>query len=158
MPTDVLTLAGVTFDQFSTPSDMMGGGNQAMVIHKLPGGSRVIDTLGPDDADITWDGLFFGANAYSTALLLDSIRAAGQVVSLTWGGQFRSVIVSNFIYHVHRLPNWVTYHIACVVSQNPMQGAGSTLPATTTDTLVSTDLDTASAAASSNVASGAAGQ
>ena len=36
MPTDVLTLGGITFDDFSTPERMMGGGNQAMVVHKLP--------------------------------------------------------------------------------------------------------------------------
>jgi hypothetical protein len=44
----VLTLGGIVFDDFSTPSAMGAGGKQAMVIHKLPGGSRVIDTLGLD--------------------------------------------------------------------------------------------------------------
>jgi hypothetical protein len=51
MPTDILILAGVEFDSYSTPQRMMGGGNQAMVVHKLPGGDRTIDTLGPDEAD-----------------------------------------------------------------------------------------------------------
>jgi hypothetical protein len=101
---------------------MMGGGNQAMVVHKLPGGSRVIDTLGPDEADVVWRGQFYGNNAYSTALALDAMRAAGQVVSLTWGGQFRSVIVSNFIYRVRRMPVWVEYSIVCTVYQNPSLG------------------------------------
>ena len=147
MPTDVLTLGGITFDDFSTPERMMGGGNQAMVVHKLPGGSRVIDTLGPDDADIVWQGQFLGNAAYSTVLALDAMRAAGQVVSLTWGGQFRSVIVSNFIYHVRRMPVWVEYSIVCTVYQNPMQGNLSVSSgAGSIDTLVSTDLSTASGA------------
>lgn len=145
---DVLSLAGIVFDDFSTPSEMMGGGNQAMVVHKLPGGARVIDTLGPDDADITWSGFFFGDNAYDTALALDGIRAAGQVVPLIWGGQFRSVIISRFIYKVHRLPMWVNYEVTCTVTNNPMQGSNSSLPASSTDDLVSSDLSTASAAAS----------
>jgi len=148
MPTDVLTLGGIVFDDFSTPEAMMGGGNQAMVVHKLPGGSRVIDTLGPDEADIVWRGQFYGNNAYSTALALDAMRAAGQVVSLTWGGQFRSVIVSNFIYHVRRMPVWVEYSIVCTVYQNPMQGNLSVSSgAGSIDTLVSTDLSAASGAA-----------
>ena len=139
MAVDQLILGGIVFDDFSTPREMMGGGNQAMVVHKLPGGLRVIDTLGPDDADITWQGEFFGDSAYDTALALDAMRAAGQVVELTWGGQYREVIVSNFIYHVRRLPVWVAYSVVCTVYQNPMQGASAGAP-TLIDTLVLADL------------------
>ncbi len=143
---DVLSLAGITFDDYSTPEEMMGGGNQAMVVHKLPGGARVIDTLGPDDANIVWSGFFFGANAYANALALDGIRAAGQVVPLTWGGQFRSVIVDNFIYRVKRMPNWVKYAISCTVYRNPMQG--NLTPSTSSvDMLVASDFNEASTAA-----------
>lgn len=142
MALDQLILGGVVFDNFSTPSSMMGGGRQAMVIHKLPGGSRVIDTLGPDDADITWDGQFFSDDAYDKALLLDGMRAAGDVIELTWGGQFRQVIISNFIYRVRRLPVWVSYEITCVVYQNPQLGI--LIPSISTfDTLVSIDLSSA---------------
>lgn len=166
---DVLTLGGITFDEFSTPTEMMGGGNQAMVVHKLPGGNRVIDTLGPDEASITWSGFFFGNNAYVTALALDGLRAAGQVLPLTWGGQFRSVIIENFTYKVRRMPAWVNYSISCTVYQNPALGNLSTSPSSF-DTLVSSDLSSAStaatgtdslasatASAADNVASGAAG-
>ena len=48
MSTDTLTLGGFAFTGYSTPDVMMGGGRQAMVVHKLPGGMRVIDTLGHD--------------------------------------------------------------------------------------------------------------
>lgn len=120
---DTLTLGGIQFDGYSTPSQMMGGGKQTMVVHKLPGGSRVIDTLGPDEANIVWDGFFWGNNAYSTALTLDAMRAAGQVLPLIWGGQFRSVIIDSFIYKVRRIPVWVEYNISLMVYQNPMQGS-----------------------------------
>lgn len=122
MPTDVLMLGGVVFDDWSTPEKMMGGGDQAMVVHKLPGGNRVIDTLGPDDADIQWRGKLFGDNAYTTALQLDAMRASGQVLPLTWGGQYRSVIIRNFIYEAVRLPVLLLYQITCTVAQNPMLG------------------------------------
>lgn len=136
---DVLTLGGFAFDEFSTPSEMMGGGKQAMVVHKLPGGRRVIDTLGPDEDEIVWKGFFFGDNAYNDALTLDAMRAAGQVISLSWGGQFRSVIIQHFVYKVRRLPVWVDYSINCMVYQNPSLGAlGGVV--NSLDTMVSGDL------------------
>src|SRR4051794_279203 len=142
MPTDFLSLAGVTFDSYSTPRRIMGGGNQAMVVHKLPGGSRAIDTLGPDEADIVWDGQFYADDAFDTAVLLDSIRAAGQVVPLIWGGQTRLVIIAQFIYHARRFPNWVEYSVACTVSHNAALGNLSAAPSSI-DTLISSDLSTA---------------
>lgn len=38
---DTLTLAGIAFTGYSPPEAMGAGGRQAMVVHKLPGGSRV---------------------------------------------------------------------------------------------------------------------
>lgn len=143
---DVLTLGGIPFTGFSPPNSMMGGGDQAMVLHKLPGGSRVIDTLGPDEADVEWKGEFFDDAAYSFALALDAMRAAGEVVPLTWGGQYRSVIIKRFIYRVRRLPVWVEYEISCTVYVNQSLGVLAAAPATTIDTLASSDLAAAAAA------------
>ena len=147
MPTDILTLGGIVFDDFSTPERMMFGGAQMMVVHKLPGGSRVIDTLGPDEANITWRGEFFGDdNAYATALALDAMRASGQVVPLTFGGQFRSVIIDTFIAEIRRFPSWVAYQISCTVYQNPQQG--SLIPSFgSIDSLVVSDFSSAATAA-----------
>src|SRR6266581_1691155 len=119
---DTLTLRGISFDGFSTPDAMGAGGKQQMVVHKLPGGNRVIDTLGPDDDNIAWSGKFYGNDAYANALALDGMRAAGQVIELTFGGQFRSVIIDTFSYKIRRLPVWVEYQISCMVYQNPSLG------------------------------------
>lgn len=147
MATDTLILGGIVFDDFSTPQRMMGGGNQAMVVHKLPGGSRAIDTLGPDEANIVWEGKFFSDDAYDTALALDAMRAAGDVVPLIWGGQFRSVIIDTFIYQVERMPFLVCYSISLTVYQNPQLGDLSLIAATgSLDALVSSDLIAAAAA------------
>lgn len=143
---DVLILGGITFDDFSTPEKMGAGGNQAMVVHKLPGGARVIDTLGPDEANITWSGFFFGNNSYSNALALDGMRAAGQVVQLTFAGQFRSVIIDTFKYEIRRLPVWVEYSVSCTVYQNPALGS-TVVTSTSIDSLVGSDIDAAIAAA-----------
>lgn len=150
MPADQLILGGIVFDNYSAPTTMMGGGSQAMAVHKLPGGLRVIDTLGPDEADITWDGFFFEDGAYTKALTLDGMRAAGQVLPLIWGGQYRSVLINNFIYKVRRLPNWVIYNITCTVTQNPALGNLSSQPSSI-DGQVGSDLNAAASAATSDV-------
>lgn len=153
MPSSVLTLAGIAFDSFSTPSRMGAGGSQALVIHKLPGGRRVIDQLGPDEADIVWNGQFFGDDAYSTVLALDAIRQSGQVVPLIFAGQYRSVIVSSFNYSLRREPVWCEYQIVCTVYQNQSLGDLSVSNTSTAiDTQVSSDLGTASSAAGGGTA------
>ena len=117
-----LVLGGISFDGFSTPSAMGAGGKQSIVVHKLPGGQRVIDALGPDEDNIAWSGEFYGNDAYSNVLALDAMRAAGQIIPLQWGGQFRSVIIDTFSYKLRREPVWVEYQISCMVYQNPSLG------------------------------------
>ena len=139
MATDQVILGGFVLDGFAAPQVMIGGGKQAMAVHKLPGGSRVIDTLGPDEADIPIAGQLYDANAYATCLALDAMRAAGSQVPLIWGGAFRMVIVAEFRYTVHRFPNWCDYSILCVVASNPAQGVLGAI-ASTVGALVSSDL------------------
>src|SRR5262249_30793644 len=73
----------------------------------LIGGQRVIDTLGPDDEDIQWSGRFFGAGALSTCLALDSLRAAGQVLPLSYAGMEYPVVIQDFRADIRRLPLWL---------------------------------------------------
>jgi hypothetical protein len=153
-----LILGGIVFQNYdySPPSHMPFGGNQAMVVHKLPGGSRVIDTLGPDEADISWSGFFFANTALQQCQTLDALRAAGKVVTLTFAGMSRQVVIKNFLPKIRRFPNWVDYEISCTVSANPAFGATSAAPdasaisvisaATNSDLLIASDLARALAA------------
>jgi len=139
---DTLTLGGIAFDGFSTPDAMGAGGKQAMVVQKLPGGSRVIDTLGPDEDNIVWSGKFYGNDTEGKVLSLDGLRAAGQVLSLTFAGQFRTVIIDHFSYRWRRFPVWAEYQISCMVYQNPsLGGLGGSL--NSIDTLILADLSLA---------------
>jgi hypothetical protein len=139
---DVLTLGTVSFDDFSTPAGMGAGGKQAMVVHKLPGGQRVVDTLGPDEDNISWSGEFYGNDTDGSIATLDAMRIAGQVVPLTFAGQFRSVIIDSFTYQWRREPVWAEYRISCLVYQNPMAGALGAVTSTI-DSLVLSDLSAA---------------
>jgi hypothetical protein len=136
---DVLSLGGVVFQDYSPPQSMMLGGRQALVIHKLPGGSRVIDELGPDEADISWKGFFFGNDTPGIVLNLDAMRAGGGVVPLIFAGQYRSVILAQFIARWRRYPIWAEYEITCVVTQNPSLGVLGAV-AQSIDNLVASDL------------------
>jgi hypothetical protein len=84
MSNDIFQLGGIVFDEFSTPNEPPFGGQQAMAIHKLPGGSRVIDLLGPDDHDYTFHGMFWGDNASANADAIDAMRTSGIPTVLSW--------------------------------------------------------------------------
>jgi hypothetical protein len=118
------------------------GGRQAMAIHKLPGGQRVIDTLGPDESDFSWSGEFFGDDAYGRALILNGMRRSGQPVPLIFGGQFYLVVISEFTPKLVRFPVYVRYSITVVVAENPMAGVLDAV-VSGIDAMVSGDLATA---------------
>lgn len=127
---DQLILGDITFQNYdyAPPSRMPFGGQQAMIVHKLPGGSRVIDTLGPDEDDISWSGFFFSPNAMFWCQRLDAMRGAGLVVVLTYAGMTRQVVVKSFRANIRRYPNWIEYEITCTVSNNPALGPLSATP------------------------------
>ncbi|MEQ1694785.1 MAG: hypothetical protein ABL901_02995 [Hyphomicrobiaceae bacterium] len=91
-----LVLGGIVFEGFEIPSSLKFPTKQRHHIHKLVGGGRVIDTLGPDPEDIKWSGRFRGSNAASRCRSLESLCDTGGVIGLSWGSFFRLGIVSHF--------------------------------------------------------------
>ncbi len=112
--TVILTLGAVVFQGFEVPENIRIGGEQALVVHKLPGGARTIDAMGPDDADIPWSGRFRGYQAESRARQLDGYRKAGQPLELTWSTYRYQVIVRSFEAD-YRQPFEIPYSITCMV-------------------------------------------
>ena len=124
-----LTLGDIVFDGLEIPPVLKGGGEQALKIHKLLGGARVVDALGRDDGEYTWDGRFQGSDAEDRAQAVDQIRQAGQPVTLTWGTRSYTVVVSKFLWDWERVYQ-IVYSIACVIIDD-----NTTAPATSTATL-----------------------
>lgn len=143
---DLLILGPITFTNFSVPARMPFGGHQIVAKHILIGGSRVIDTMGPDDSDISWEGQFFGSDAYPKCLALDALRAAGNPLPLSFAGQGYSVVIHEFHADIRRLPLWIDYHISCVIVTNGAHGFGL-LGLASVDALVAADLSAAIALA-----------
>jgi hypothetical protein len=114
MPLPYLSLGPISFQAFELPGSISWGGAQQLAIHRLPGGTRIIDAMGRDDADIMWSGVFTGPDAAARARLLDLMRSEGNCWSLTWDSFFYSVIVARFEADQQR-PNWIPYKISCCV-------------------------------------------
>lgn len=139
---DTLRLGNFVFSGFSPPDLLPVGGKQHMQVHKLPGGARVIDTMGPDDDDIAWHGTFFQNDAIDVCVQLDAMRRAGQLITLSFAGQSKQVVIGSFIYSIRRFPMWVEYVISCVVYQHP--------PSTTASGASAVDQSAANDAANGN--------
>jgi hypothetical protein len=110
----VLQLGPVTLQGFEVPGRVLFGGAQSLAVHKLPGGVRVIDAMGRDDSDITWAGVISGADASARASMLDAMRAAGNVLPLSWDQFFYSVLISR-LQMDYTSPWWIEYRIICKV-------------------------------------------
>ena len=101
-----VVLGPVTFTDLETPEKIPFGGKQMLAVHKLPGGMRVIDSMGRDDMDIGWSGILEGPLATPRALQIDQLRIQGLPITLTWDVLSWTVVVSDFVAdYVHR--NWI---------------------------------------------------
>ncbi len=145
-----LTLGPVAFAGFELPSSITLGGRQRLAIHRLPGGVRIIDAMGPDPADIGWSGIFSGPDAADRARLLDTMRAAGSSLVLSWDAFLYTVIVESFSAD-YRSPWWIPYRLSCAVLQDEVALVTSAVtalaPSLTADLTVAAPYTTAATAA-----------
>ena len=144
----LITLGGLELDGFEVPASVRFGGAQRMTVHKLLGGGRVIDTMGRDDSLLRWSGVFSGANASDRARTLDAMRAAGNLLPLSWDVFTYNVIVSQADLDFCN-PWWIPYQLECIVVIDLAQSNSSSIPSAADSVLadlaiVSNFLDVAS--------------
>jgi hypothetical protein len=95
-----LTIGGVQFQDIEIPQTIGPfGGKQTLVVHEYPGGAKDVDSLGAFPHTVEWSGMFSQAAAFARAQSLDSIRALGQPVVLTYGPQSYVGKVASFEYN-----------------------------------------------------------
>ena len=104
-------LGPVVFQDFEAAAGIAFGGQQRLVVHTLPGGVRVIDALGRDDAEITVAGTFSGQDATLRARLLDELRVSGATLPLTWDVFFYNVVIRDFQAD-YRNGYWIPFRLA----------------------------------------------
>ncbi len=136
-----MTLGDVLFSAFEIPESVTFGGSQKLIIQTLPGGGRIIDAMGRDDDDISWNGILTGVDAAARARLLDGMRCSGGAVLLIWDTFAYTVVVSNLELQF-RSPWWIPYQLRCVIVTPPPALISSAV--NITDQAVLSDIGTAS--------------
>jgi hypothetical protein len=91
-----VSIGNIILEDWEIPEKVTWGGSQRMTVHKLVGGTRYIDTMGPDNAEVSWSGKFLSQDASFRADQLDIIRKSGQVVDVVFAGRYYSGVVSQF--------------------------------------------------------------
>ena len=108
-------LGTVTLQGVEVPSELVVSGQQQTVIHKLPGGDRVINSFGADPAPITLAGMFTGPNTASRYQALDAMRIAGAPVQLLAAGLALQAVVTGFRYTIRERGAVVPYELTLEV-------------------------------------------
>jgi hypothetical protein len=136
-----LVLGGFIFTDYAIPDKVKLGGQHQLKVHKLIGGSRVVDAMGPDDADIPWSGRFQGNGAVDKAKALDQLRISGAQVPLIINSEFYQVVVKSFEWD-YEAAYQVVYRINCLVVSSG-DGFGGFL--SSLDSLIAGDIGVAAA-------------
>lgn len=108
-----IILGEVEFQDFEVPATISLPVKQAATIHKLIGGDRVVDAMGPDYGDIAWSGTMLGATSTYRAQALKALVDTAQPVSLTWGQWSFTVFAAacNFSFRFSQ----IAYSLRCTI-------------------------------------------
>lgn len=140
-PLTTLKLGDFVFSGTEIPEAIPFGGDQAMVVHRLVGGRRVIDAMGRDDAPLEWSGVLFGAEALERARYLDWLRVSGRELDLSWSELSHRVVIRSFRAR-YLLANNIPYSITCEVVEQTSSPVTDAPPAGV-DVFIAQDLQEA---------------
>jgi hypothetical protein len=157
-----LALGDIVFSDFEIPEHFVVGGKQKLVIHSLPGGGRVVDAMGADDAPIRWSGVFSGQQAAERVRMLERLRRSGARLILAWDAWRYMVVVQTFEAEVSS-NWWIPYNIQlCVISDAERDNAdwlvAASAPALTVGLLSAAVLETQIGVAAVGLGSSNVGQ
>ncbi len=139
-----VSLGTVAFKGFEVPEAAPWGGGQALTIHKLVGGARIIDAMGPDDRAIKLKGTFLSADADARALRIDAYRKTGAPVGFLYANHLYSVVIKAFEPDYKR-PDHIPYSLELEVLKDLTQPP--TAPALSASTLFGLSLSGLASAA-----------
>ena len=140
-----LLIDSFEFQGFEVPDSITLGGSQSLAIHKLPGGVKIIDSMGRDDAPLEWSGIFTGSDALNRVNYLDSWRVRGQIHKLTIGINSYNIVIKEFRPKFER--SWhIPYRIVCEVVEDLSYPTTVLLPSKSLDTAITGQITNAVAA------------
>ncbi|GBR46396.1 hypothetical protein [Gluconobacter roseus] len=91
-------LGNLVLTGIEVPDTLQVGGRQMLVVHRLPGGGRVVDALGNDPGRLELKGRFLGPDAQMRAQAVERMRMAGQQVAFSAAGLSVQVWIAQFTY------------------------------------------------------------
>ncbi len=109
------TLGGVSFQSMEVPETLGFGGTVHNDVSYQPGGGKRIGLLGAYEDDLTWSGVFLGAQAVARAQAIDALRVAQKPVAFIGAGQSRQVIIKTFRWNYMARGARIPYSIECIV-------------------------------------------
>ncbi len=133
-----VTLGSMTFAGFEVPDQLRVGGEQTLVVHKLPGGDRVIQAMGNDPDRLTLSGRFIGPTAQSRAQQVEALRRGGAPQKFGIAGLSMRVLVMAFSYDYQQKGAWLPYTL--VLEILPQVATSSSLSSSSLSSLVGSDL------------------
>lgn len=113
----VLKLGDFVFERNEIPESIVFGGEQALVVHRLVGGTKIVDAMGDFTGPISWSGWLEGQDALSRARQLTAMRAAGVAVVLEWSELAYAVVIRAFEPDFQRFYK-IPYRITCEVVED----------------------------------------
>lgn len=113
----VLKLGDFVFERNEIPESIVFGGEQALVVHRLVGGTKIVDAMGDYTGPISWSGWLEGQEALSRARQLTAMRAAGVALVLEWSELAFAVVIREFEPDFHRFYK-IPYRITCEVVED----------------------------------------
>ncbi len=118
LPLDALVLGPFVFDNWSTPEQLPLGGAHKLNVKMMPGGDRIIDAMGPNDADRSFSGIHYGSTALADAQTIDQLRIAGMPLPYSNGAEARTVVIADFTYDIEKF-NVIHYKLDLMLVDNP---------------------------------------
>jgi hypothetical protein len=105
----IVMLGSFAFQNFEVPETLDAVEGNASVLHKMPGGTRVLDDLGDDPDDISFSGKLLGDFVGQRKQQLAALK--GQVVTLTWRQESRTVWVQKLDFSYNGTGTDFTCHL-----------------------------------------------
>jgi hypothetical protein len=133
-------IGDLVLEGHEVPARISIGGAQVVAIHKMPGGTRIIDAMGADSSAITWRGIFIGPGAAQRARALDLMRQQGMPRILSFGDYTLDIVIVNYSYDYQDQGAVISYRIRGEIVPARSKTVGS---ASTIGSLVQDDLLTA---------------
>ena len=146
-----ITLGGLSLNGYEVPDVLRVGGQQSLVVHKLPGGQRVLQSMGDDPAQLTLSGKFVGPTAATRARQFEAMRKTGQQLTLSAAGISVQAVVASFSYDFQLQGAVVPYQLTVeIVTQVALS---SSLSSSSLSSLVGSDLGSAITSVSATLSS-----